>query len=177
MAAKVIPCGPYPECNMTLMLFSNVLNAAEVRKCVMGGEFEAALLKTSMILEPFQVIVAANRAIHLHRLKKMMTKNVHSEVLFSLSPSKNISDSFRKFGLADNETSMFVVIVNDTDGSTCQAVIDRVKGQLTDITDVGKYSDLPTIQKVYKISETELSVCSAVDAVVSRISSKDIVTV
>lgn len=43
---------------------------------------------------------------------------------------------------------MFVVIVNDTDGSTCQAVIDRVKGQLTDITDVGKYSDLPTIQKV-----------------------------
>lgn len=50
MAAKVIPCGPYPECNMTLMLFSNVLNAAEVRKCVMGGEFEAALLKTSMVL-------------------------------------------------------------------------------------------------------------------------------
>lgn len=43
---------------------------------------------------------------------------------------------------------MFVVIVNDTDGSTCQAVIDQVKGQLTDITDVGKYSDLPTIQKV-----------------------------
>lgn len=43
---------------------------------------------------------------------------------------------------------MFVVIVNDTDGSTCQAVIDRVKGQLADITDVGKYSDLPTIQKV-----------------------------
>lgn len=49
MAAKIIPCGPYPECNMTLMLFSNVLNAAEVRKCVMGGEFEAALLKTSMV--------------------------------------------------------------------------------------------------------------------------------
>lgn len=43
---------------------------------------------------------------------------------------------------------MFVVIVNDTDGSTCQAVINQVKGQLTDITDVGKYSDLPTIQKV-----------------------------
>lgn len=43
---------------------------------------------------------------------------------------------------------MFVVIVNDTDGSTCQAIIDRVKGHLTDITDVGKYSDLPTIQKV-----------------------------
>lgn len=50
MAAQVISCGPYPECNMTLMLFSNVLNAAEVRKCVMGGEFEAALLKTSMVL-------------------------------------------------------------------------------------------------------------------------------
>ncbi|XP_048742816.2 EKC/KEOPS complex subunit TPRKB-like [Ostrea edulis] len=177
MAAEVIPCGPYPDYSITLMLFSNVENAAEIRKCVMSGEFEAALLKTAMILEPFQVIVAANRAIHLQRVKKMMTKNVHSEVLFSLSPSKNISDSFRKFGLADNDTSMFVVIVNDTDGATCQAVTSKVKGQLTDIVEVGKYSDLPTIKKIYKISETELSSCSAVEAIVSRISSKEIVTV
>ena len=59
-----------------------------------------------------------------------------------------ISDSFRKFGLADNDTSMFVVIVNDTDGATCQAVTSKVKGQLTDVAEVGKYSDLPTIKKV-----------------------------
>ncbi|XP_022299190.2 EKC/KEOPS complex subunit Tprkb-like [Crassostrea virginica] len=177
MAAKIIPCGPYPDSNMTLMLFSEVSNAAEIRKCVMSGEFEAALLKTSMILEPFQVMVAANRAIHLNRINKMMTKNVHSEVLFSLSPSKNISDSFRKFGLADNDTSVLVVIVNDINGSTCQALKNRVKGQLTDIDNIGKYADLPMIKKVFKISETELSACSAVDAIVSRISSKEIVTV
>ncbi|XP_062585686.1 EKC/KEOPS complex subunit TPRKB-like [Saccostrea cucullata] len=177
MAAEVIPCGLYPDCSMTLMLFSDVENATEIRKSVMSGEFEAALLKTSMILEPFQVIVAANRAIHLQRVNKMMTKNVHSEVLFSLSPSKNISDSFRKFGVADSETSIFVVIVNDTDGATCQAVRNKVKGQITDINEVGKYSDLPTIKKVYKISDTELSASNPVEAIVSRIASKDIVTV
>ena len=50
MEAKIIPCGPYPDSNMTLMLFSEVSNAAEIRKCVMSGEFEAALLKTSMVI-------------------------------------------------------------------------------------------------------------------------------
>lgn len=47
---------------------------------------------------------------------------------------------------------MFAVIVNDTDGATCQAVTSKVKGQLTDIVEVGKYSDLPTIKKVSNVS-------------------------
>lgn len=43
------------------------------------------------IVNYFQVLVAANRAVHLNRTKKMLTKNVHSEILFSLSPSKNVT--------------------------------------------------------------------------------------
>jgi hypothetical protein len=71
-----------------------------------------------------------------------------------------ISDSFRKFGLADTDTSMFVVIVNDTDGATCQAVTSKVKGQLTDIAEVGKYSDLPTIKKVGHVSRISVMTSS-----------------
>jgi EKC/KEOPS complex subunit CGI121/TPRKB len=41
-------------------------------------------------MDPFQITVAANRAIHLNRQNKMMTKNVHSEILFCLSPTKNV---------------------------------------------------------------------------------------
>lgn len=42
------------------------------------------------IADPFQVLVAANRAVHLNKTGKMTTKNVHSEVLFCLSASKNV---------------------------------------------------------------------------------------
>lgn len=38
----------------------------------------------------FQVIAAANKAVHLSKTEKMTTKNVHSEVLFCLSPTKNV---------------------------------------------------------------------------------------
>jgi len=49
MAAKVIKNEFYPESTITLALFKNVENAKQVRQCVMSGEFEASLLKTSMV--------------------------------------------------------------------------------------------------------------------------------
>lgn len=130
-----------------------------------------------MIVDPFQVIVAANRAIHLNRQSKMMTKNVHSEILFCLSPTKNISDSFRKFGLADNETSVLVVIADDLDGNTMSAVCNCIKGEMINVNEISSLMDTRMIQKIYKITDEELAVSKLLDCVVSRISSKDILTV
>lgn len=174
---KVLQNEFFPDSTITLALFKNVANAKEIRQCVMSGEFEASLLKPSMIVNYFQVLVAANRAVHLNRIKKMLTKNVHSEILFSLSPSKNISDSFRKFGLADTDKCVFVAIVDDQDGKTLQTVIDKVQGQLAPFEELQTFTDLTNVKKIYKITDTELSVCSLLDAIVSRISSKEIVTV
>ena len=129
------------------------------------------------IMDPFQITVAANRAIHLNRQNKMMTKNVHSEILFCLSPTKNISDSFRKFGLADNERSVLVVVADDIDGSTMSAVCDCVKGEIISVEEIRNLTDTKLIQKIYKISDEELEISKLLDGAVSRISSKEILTV
>ncbi|VDH94337.1 EKC/KEOPS complex subunit TPRKB-like [Mytilus galloprovincialis] len=176
MSIRVIKNEFYMDSTISLALFRNVENAKEVRQNVMNGTFEAALLKPSMICDPFQVIVAANRAIHLNRQNKMITKNVHSEILFCLSPTKNISDSFRKFGLADNETSVMVVVADDIDGSTMSAICKCVKGELSDAQDVIHLTETKLIQKIYKIPDEELVVSKLLDSIVSRISSKDVLT-
>ncbi|XP_033746711.1 EKC/KEOPS complex subunit TPRKB-like [Pecten maximus] len=177
MSAKVIRNELYPDSTMTLALFRNVDNAKELRQCVMTGKFEAALLKTSMITDPFQVVVAANRAVHLNKVNKMMTKNVHTEILFSLSPTKNISESFRKFGLADSDRSVMVAITDDFDGTVLNSIITSTQGELIDVAEVDSLSDIALIKKIYKITDAELTTCSLSDAIISRISSKDIVNV
>ncbi|KAK3101841.1 hypothetical protein FSP39_006746 [Pinctada imbricata] len=143
----------------------------------MKGLFEATLLKTSLILDPFQVIVAVNKAVHQQKINKMMTKTVHSEILFSLSPRKNISNAFKTFGMGDKDTSVFVAILNDHDKSTMSVIQNLIKGRQVDPYQVSELTNLQSIKEVYNLSETELSVSNTLDAVVSRIASKDIVQV
>ncbi|XP_046556826.1 EKC/KEOPS complex subunit TPRKB-like [Haliotis rubra] len=177
MAATVVKHALYPDATITMALFRDVTNAAELRQHVMKGEFEASLLKPAMIVDPFQVLVAANKAVHLQRSGKMMTRNVHTEILFSLSPSKNISDSFKKFGLGDSDTSALVVIINDNNGSTLTAVTDKVQGRLVDVTEVKELTDSNIVNKVYKLTEEELTISSPLDSITTRIAAKEMAVV
>ncbi|KAK6968649.1 Ekc/keops complex subunit cgi121 [Biomphalaria glabrata] len=166
----------YPDTSVTLALFANVESCKNLRKCVMEGTVEAALLKTAMIVDSFQVLVAANKAIHLYHTKSMMTKNVHSEILYCLSPSKNISESFRSFGAADGETSVFVAIVNDAEDRTLKKVTN-ILGREPDSLDLtSTLSDKKLIAKTYRLTDDELSTFSLLDTLVSRVAAKEIIT-
>ncbi|XP_060592868.1 EKC/KEOPS complex subunit TPRKB-like [Ruditapes philippinarum] len=167
----------YNDCTITCALYKDVHNAKELRQSVMNGDFEATLLKTTMIADPFQVIVAANRAVHLYKTDKMTTKNVHSEILFCLSATKNISDSFRKFGLGDGDTSVFVVVLNDKDDASLNLIDSKIQGSCIPLADVKQFTDEKLIKKLYKITDSELSVSSLTDALVSKIASKEFVTI
>ena len=47
--SKILTYDVPPDSHISFALFTDVENMSEVRKCVMNGEFEAALLKTSMV--------------------------------------------------------------------------------------------------------------------------------
>ncbi|KAL3852707.1 hypothetical protein ACJMK2_016325 [Sinanodonta woodiana] len=166
----------YADSSITMVLYDELENSKEIRKCVMDGSVEASLLKPILILDKFQVIVAATRAIHNQRHKRMTTKTIHSEILFCLSPSKNISDSYRKFGLGDEDKCMLVVIVDDQDNSKLNAIQALIKGRQLPLSDLQAKADPSAIKTIYKIHDEELEVCPLLDAVVTRISSKETVT-
>lgn len=129
-----------------------------------------------MIVDPFQVLTAANKAVHLSQTNNMTTKNVHSEILFCLSPSKNISESFRSFGAADSDTTVFVAIVDDVEDKTLTRISEILGQSPGDIEEVASLADLELIKKAYKLTEEELSVNAMLDALVSRIAAKEIIT-
>ncbi|XP_014781144.1 EKC/KEOPS complex subunit TPRKB [Octopus bimaculoides] len=163
--------------HVTFALYNNVGNMKEVRQSVMNGEIEAALLKTSMIHDPFQVLTAAHKALHHRRTKKMITKNIHSEILYCLSPLKGISDSFRKFGVGDKDNTLFTAIVDDVNHTVLTQMNTKIKGDLVSVSLLPQFSDETEIKKMYKVTADELNIGNLVDAVVSRIAVKEIIAV
>ena len=76
-----------------ICLFADVQNAAFLHQQLLDGnqDFEYAFLDVTTLLSKTHVLSACFRAINdmiNHRLK---SRNVHSEIVFALSPNSNVS--------------------------------------------------------------------------------------
>ena len=83
------------ESPLLIGLFTNVTNAAFLRQQLLQGnsDFEYAFLDAEAILSRNHVLAACFRAVVDSQSDRMKSRNVHSEIVFSLSPNNNVSPS------------------------------------------------------------------------------------
>ncbi|XP_028398180.1 EKC/KEOPS complex subunit TPRKB-like [Dendronephthya gigantea] len=162
----------YPEYSVSVTLF-HVTNFSELKEMLIKGKLEAALVNASMVPDIFPVLLAANKAVHLSEQEKMKTRSVYSEVVFNLSPSNNISESLKIFGLNEKDPAVLVVVINKGETNNTSSVISLIKGEQMPLTRLQSIADENRIKKVYKIPESEMTCGSLTDAVVTRIATKD----
>ena len=104
-----------------------------------------------------------------------VTKNVYTEIIFNLSPSRNISTALRTFSV-DNKSTAFLAVVP----GASQSDIDKVRSQLeaTECEDVAtalhSLTDLPYIHKTYAIDQLEHETSSTVDSILTRMACRDL---
>lgn len=81
-----------PQHPLRLGVFQNVKNASFLRKQLLEGnsDFEYAFLDAAAILSKDHVLAACFRAINDMMNQRMKSRNVHSEIVFSLSPNNNV---------------------------------------------------------------------------------------
>jgi EKC/KEOPS complex subunit CGI121/TPRKB len=106
--------------------------------------------------------------------RTLRTHNIHSETLLNLSPSNNIGDAYRRFGITDSTTSLIVIkigypvdhpppnvdagkYVPPTKESVQEFLGQVVEGESRAFSEdeVVKCGDLNRIRKTYKIGNEE----------------------
>ena len=82
-----------PQYPLQVCLFSDVQNAPFLRQQLLDGNsaFEYAFLDATMLLSKNQVLAACFRAINDKLNNRLKSRNVHSEIVFALSPNSNVS--------------------------------------------------------------------------------------
>ncbi|KAM4615091.1 LOW QUALITY PROTEIN: EKC/KEOPS complex subunit TPRKB [Polymixia lowei] len=226
----------FPDRSVTQLLFKDVKNATELRRCAMEGKINGALINPTMVsmfshlimplcvcmcvcvrvyararvcyggggefihmhalflsqlinelanffivivflqlVDPFQLLVAANKAVHLQKIGKMKTRSLYSEIIFNLSPTNNISEAFKRFGISDGDDSVLVVLVHTKDESQLLTdITTKVDGQQIPVEEISALSDSTKIKKLYKVTSQEEKCGTLLDAVVCRMATKDV---
>jgi EKC/KEOPS complex subunit CGI121/TPRKB len=82
-----------PNTPIQVCLFNHVQNSTFLRQQLLEGnkDFEYAFLDASVLISTSQVLAACFKAISDSLNGRLKTRNVHSEIVFALSPNNNVS--------------------------------------------------------------------------------------
>ncbi|XP_064383806.1 EKC/KEOPS complex subunit TPRKB-like [Halichondria panicea] len=87
----------------------------------------------------------------------MKTRSVYSEIMLSLSPSTNISESFKKLGIKDTSQDILLVALHSNEADAkASDLLGMIEGDLTPLQGIHSCNNTQSIIKEYNIPSEEL---------------------
>lgn len=169
-----------PGMVLYVTMYRDVKNAAFLRQQLLDGnaDFEYAFIDASMILSTTHILAASFRAMNDYLHGRLKSRNVHSEIVFALSPNNNIGEAFRKFGIGDTSSDLLVIKVATSPSVTLESVRSHlqsaVEGKSIEFNNqnLEAVSDLVKVRKAYKIA-SNMSSKGQSKALQSKLTSTD----
>ncbi|KAJ5163278.1 uncharacterized protein N7500_005108 [Penicillium coprophilum] len=148
-----------PSVPVHVALYRDVQNAASLKGQLLAGQtdFQYAFIDASMVLSRAHATAAVFRAVNDYMHNRLKSHNVHSEIVFSMNPTNNITESFRRFGISDSTKDLLVIKVSVSPEITHESVaahldssVEGTPARFDDQT-LSEISDINKIKKAYKL--------------------------
>ncbi|KAJ8730455.1 hypothetical protein PYW07_017493 [Mythimna separata] len=169
----VVELDPDTKTILKMYLFQKVQNVEMIRNNIVQGVWSCAAIKPQLIIEPFQVAVAANRAVLAQKQNAMVTKTVYSEILYNLSLSKNITQSLSKFGI-EKDSNLLICFLVTEESDASKEILPQIEGESLPMSDLNDFTCKKSLSSVYKLNNVQ-SHQDLVDVIVSRMVTKNFV--
>ncbi|KAL1866240.1 hypothetical protein VTK73DRAFT_4855 [Phialemonium thermophilum] len=142
-------------------LFQDVKNAAFLHSQLLARntEFEYAFIDAASVVSRFHVLSAVFKALTVLLDGTLKTPNVHSEVVCSLSPSNNIAEAYRRFGIGPTTRDVIVIKISHPAAPvTVESVRTHLAAHIecastSPLSDhaIAACTDLARVRKYYKL--------------------------
>ncbi|CUS23777.1 LAQU0S11e04060g1_1 [Lachancea quebecensis] len=129
-------------------LFRDVKNMEELRSKV--GTMPYAVIDASCICCREQLFSAVYKALIEWKYNRLRTKTLNSECILSLSPTSNIGEAFKRFGIKEGTKNIVCLAVVEKGETQTPGLFNAVDGEEIEFTDENLSSmlDLEMIKKV-----------------------------
>jgi len=170
------------------------LRARIVRASTMGGlegETEREAVKFSfvnarLVTSILHIQTAITQALLAAAQNTLRTKTVHSEVIWALNPSNNITEAFRRYGVSDDSTALLVIRIDPLESSDVERRMNGViEGTQAPISELADLTDWIAVKKYNKLNgdlviretrnDPDLEHCLINDIVVSLVAMKSVI--
>ncbi|KAI0269412.1 CGI-121-domain-containing protein, partial [Gloeopeniophorella convolvens] len=149
-----------------IALFKHVTNAAELRARIVrastleGEEGDAereavnfGFVDARLVTSVLHIQTAITQALLSASQNALRTKTVHSEVIWALNPSNNITEALRRYGVSDDSTALLVIRIDPLDPQSVEPRMRAVvQGTLVPLSDLTDLTDWTAVKKYNKLN-------------------------
>ncbi|KAH9007272.1 CGI-121-domain-containing protein [Lactarius hatsudake] len=146
-------------------LFDRVTNAGEIRARIVrassleGDEGDAereavnfAFIDARLVTSVLHIQTAITQALLAAAQNTLRTKTVHSEVIWALNPSNNITEALRRYGVTDDSTALFVIRIEPLASIDVRSRMSAViEGTLVPMSALAGLTDWVAVKKYNKL--------------------------
>nr|CAG8605196.1 12253_t:CDS:10 [Entrophospora candida] len=150
---KPIQAQLYPNRGLIhISLFINVKNSTELKKRLLSHDSELSYA----FVDAKVLLIAINNAVHYENLGILKTHNVHSEIVYNLSPTTNISESLRRFGISNSSNTILIIKVGEDSDNVKSHLSKLIDGEESSLEELSKFTDFSCIKKPPKYENSSL---------------------
>ncbi|KAF9330158.1 hypothetical protein BG006_006851 [Podila minutissima] len=156
--------------------FISVKNAADLKERlqIQDKSLTFAMVQSSLIMDVFQLLVAATRSAQDNDAGKLKTQTLSSEIVYNLSPTNNIAESLRRFSIDETTKSLVAIKIGGEADQVLEEMSNTIDGNLVSFSKLDQEKDMIKLRKYYKIDPKVTDDTAILNWIIGAIAMKNI---